>query len=236
MTLAELRTAARQRADQVNSEFVTDTELNGYINSSYFELYDLLVQKYGDDYFVTSDSSIVTDGQNDSYALPADFFKLLGVDLQLSGTAGADNGSYVPLDRFNFAERNVAGTATAQGVLARTNLRYRPRGSTLWLTPLPAAGQTIRLWYVPRLTPLSSDSDSADGVSGWLEYVVCDVAIKMMQKEESDVSVLMAQKAALIERIEAAAENRDAGMPQTVADVRSGLWGGAWEGEPWPYT
>ena len=41
-----------------------------------------------------------------------------------------------------------------------------------------------------------------------LEYVITDAAIKMMQKEESDTSVLQLQKAALIRRIEAAAENR----------------------------
>jgi hypothetical protein len=77
----------------------------------------------------------------------------------------------------------------------------------------------------------------ADGVSGWLEYVITDAAIKAMQKEESDVSVLMAQKAALVARIIAAAENRDAGNPATVADVQftSGAWpynagfgGGGW--------
>lgn len=229
MTLAELRTAAQQRADMVNSDFVSDSEWTSYINASLYELYDLLIQKYGDDYYVSTDTSLVTDGTNDRYSLasitPA-VYKLLGVDLQLSGTAGAANGSYVPLQRFNFAERNVSGTAMTQGPLARDTMRYRLNGSYLWLTPLPAANQTIRLWYVPQMTALSAESSTFDGVSGWLEYVVCDAAIKALQKEESDVSVLMAQKQALVERIEAAAENRDAGSPSTVADVSGRMsWG-----------
>ena len=48
MTLTQLIAAVRQRADFVNSQFVTDAELTSYINQSYFELYDLLIQKYGD--------------------------------------------------------------------------------------------------------------------------------------------------------------------------------------------
>ena len=54
MTLAELREASRQRADQENSQFISDSELNSYINQSYFELYDILVQSYGDDYYVAN--------------------------------------------------------------------------------------------------------------------------------------------------------------------------------------
>lgn len=238
MTLAELRLAAQQRADMVGSDFVSDSEWTSYINGSYYELYDLLVQKYGDDYFVSTDTSIVTDGVNDRYSLAAldpALYKLLGVDVQLSGTAGAANGSYVPLLPFNFIERNVLGTATTQAALVRTNLRYRLNGGNLWLNPLPAANQTLRLWYVPQLEPLVNESDTADGVSGWLEYVICDAAIKAMQKEESDVSVLMAQKAALIQRIEAAAENRDAGSPATVADVRGGMFVGYGYGDGNPY-
>jgi hypothetical protein len=75
---------------------------------------------------------------------------------------------------------------------------------------------------------LSNGSMVADGISGWLEYVVCDSAIKMAQKEESDTSVLQLQKQALIKRIESAAENRDAGSPATIADVQ-------WTNGTWPF-
>lgn len=237
MTLAELRTAAKQRSDNVNASFVSDAEWTSYINQSYFELYDLLVQKFGDDYFVTTNTSIVTDGTNDRFALPVSggqqvVYKLLGVDVQISGTAGAANGTYLPLKRFNFAERDVSGTASGLATLGRSNMRYRLSGNNIWLTPLPQSGQTIRLWYVPRLTPLSAEGDTADGVSGWLEYVICDAAMKALQKEESDVSVLFAEKQALIQRIEAAAENRDAGEPARVQD--NATYQSEWPGEYWP--
>lgn len=72
-------------------------------------------------------------------------------------------------------------------------------------------------------------------MSQWLEYVVVDCVIKCKSKEESDVSLEMAQKAALLERIENMASHRDAGGPKTVTDVQSADWpwgsgngGGGW--------
>jgi hypothetical protein len=224
-TLSAVRTAAAQRADMPapsTTTFVTTSEWNGLINASYQELYGLLAQKFGDDYFTSISSNITTDGLTDLYDLPSDFFKLLGVDLQVTATPPA----YVTVRPFAFAERNSLAQPNLQPTLGVTNLRYRLKGSKLWLAPFPAANQVLRLHYVPRLTLLSADGDTLDGVNGWEEYVVVDAALKAKDKEESDVSVLAAEKAALVGRIEAEAENRDAGAPATVADVRSDLWPG----------
>jgi hypothetical protein len=149
MNLAQLRTASRQRADMVNSTFVSDDELNSYINASYFELYDLLVQKYGNDYYMKQYSFQLV-GNQERYDLPDDFFKLLGVDLQIS--AGPDG--YVSLRPFTLAERNRYSTANVQTWIGVTNLRYRLSANKLWFTPSPQTGQTIRIWYVPRLAEL----------------------------------------------------------------------------------
>lgn len=224
MTLAELRNAVRQRSDMENSQFVKDAEVNSYINQSYFELYDLLVQKYGDNYFVASPYSFVTDGTSEDYSLPSDLYKLLGVDLALSNSTD----SWVTIKPFNFAERNRYAVPNFQSFYGITNLRYRLLGNNIKFTPIPQANQNMRLWYVPRLTTLANDSSTVDGISGWTEYIIIDAAIKCLQKEESDVTVLLAQKAAIIQRIENAAENRDVGFPRTVADV-------SFSNYEWPY-
>ena len=85
VTLLELRNRSRQRADMVNSKFVTDAELNTYINASYAELYDLLIASRGENYFVLS-YNFTTSINQDTYALPADFYKLMGVDFVTSST------------------------------------------------------------------------------------------------------------------------------------------------------
>lgn len=215
MTLLELRTTIRQRGDFTNSLYITDAELNSYINQSYFELYDLLVQKYGDDYYVKLPPySFSTDGTNQFFTLPTDFYKLLGVDLALSNT----QDSFVSIWGFQFGDRNRYAVPNFQSFYGVTNLRARLSNNSLWLTPIPASGQTIQVWYIPRLTTLSGDSDTADGISGWTEYIIVDCVMKCKAKEESDLQFEMMAKQSLITRIEAAAENRNASCPQVVLD------------------
>lgn len=227
MTRAQLRDAAKQRADMVNASFVSDAEWNSYIQQSAYELYDLLVQCYGNDYYVATPATITTDGTNDTYSLAADFYKLLGVDLQLTSGQNA----YVTLKPFDFVERNRYTLPNTLGLLGVLSLQYRMRGDKLWFIPLPASGQTVRYFYIPRLTEFASDSSTLDGISGWTEYVIVDAAIKAKDKEESDVQVLMAQKQGLVQRIQSAAQNRDAGSPAKVADTQGlgfGPYGGGY--------
>ena len=248
MTLTNLLAACRQRADMVNSQFLTDAEFTANINASYQELYGLLVQKFGADYFVagtpdnwyqftttTANSYALPDGTatyklSDAATTAPAFFKLIGVDLLL----GAQPQGWVTLRPFTMADRNRFAIPNMQTFWGYANLRYRLNGNRIWIVPLPSSGQVIRIWYVPQLTLLSAGSDVINGVNGWEEYIIIDAAIKALQKEESDCSVLMAQKAAIIQRLEAEAENRDVGSPAVVGDTRrsdlGAMWPSGWEG------
>lgn len=210
-TLLKLKTAARQRADQVNSGFVTDAELTTYINNSLCELYDLIISTYGEDYYATSATTALSSS-TDTYDLPSDFYKCIGVDLVI----GANTS--ITLERFNFVERNQY-RYTIGGFFNQIASKYKLVGNKIKFLPFPAGGVSYRLWYIPVPVLLVNDADTFDGVSGWDEYIVVDAAIKMMQKEESDVSVLMAQKQMLIKRIQEMAPNRDAGAAPRIGDV-----------------
>jgi fibronectin type 3 domain-containing protein len=231
MSLAAIRLAAQQRADRENSNFVTMPEWNSYINQSAFELYDLLTTVY-EDYNIAPVVQFQTDGSatydlpnGSNYSGAKSFYKLMGVDV---GIANNTNG-WVTLKKFNFIARNryvfPQITSTYMGVF---NMQYRIIGDKIMFIPTPQAGQTMRLWYIPRMSSLLQDTDVLDGVSGWTEYVIVDAAIKALQKEESDVSVLMAEKQMLVERINGSAMNRDAGQPDTISNTRtrSEQWGG----------
>ena len=240
MTLSQVSLAAQQRADRVNSNFVTPAELTSYVNQSYFELYDLLTTLYTD-YYVAPPAIFLTNGASMQYPLPdgvltflsdpnktpfvaRPFYKLLGVDLGLN-TA---NNAYVTVTRFNFVDRNrFVYPNTASTIYGVFNLQYRLLDNKIDFIPTPTSSQPVRLWYIPRMATLLQPTDVLDGVSGWTEYVITDVAIKILQKEESDVTVLALQKAALIKRINDSAKNRDAGMPDTISDTRgASSWGG----------
>lgn len=237
MSLGELRLRAQQRADRVNSKFVTTTEWNSYINQSALELYDMLVTAY-EDYFKAPSAAFVTDGTTYIYPLPngsnsfiqannissvsQPFYKLLGVDLALNG----QQNSYVTLSKYNFIDRNkYLYQNSGSTIYGRYNMQYRLMGANVEFIPVPSAGQTIRLEYIPRLASLLQDTDiTTIGFSGWLEYVIVKAAYLALTKEESDTSSLVLQLQQLAERIAASAMSRDAGMPDTISDTKGNGW------------
>ncbi len=236
MCLSQIRLAAKQRADRVNSQFVTDPEWRTYINQAMFELYDLLITVY-EDYYVATPIQFTADGSTFLYDLPngsntfynalnlgqtitaRPFYKLLGVDLAVNN---ASNG-YVTINKFNFIDRNkFVYPNTASTIYGQFNLRYRVMGNKIEFIPTPSAGQGIRLWYIPRLVELLQDTDTTDtGISGWIEYVIVRAAKYALDKEESDTTKLDQQILFLKTRIEESAANRDAGQPDTISDTRS---------------
>lgn len=202
VTLLGLRTQVRDRADVKHSTYVTNSEINTYINSAYAELYDMLV-KSTEDYYIKS-ASIVFNGSVDTMALPSDFYKLNGIDYSL-------NGITQPMEKFVFQDRNK--------YVYNTNVvRYRIVKDSIVLKPMPSA-QTITIWYTPAITVLAADGDLVDGVNGWEDWIVLDATIKCMLKEESDVSMLLAEQNGLSKRIKEMAINRDQGKPDRVTDV-----------------
>jgi len=244
--LSQIRLAAMQRADRVNSNFVTMTEWNQYINQSMFELYDLLITTY-EDLYVATPVQFVSDGvtflcplpngsntfingiNNNITFTPKPFYKLIGVDLALNNATNA----YVTVNKFNFSDRNrFVYPNTASTIYGVFNLQYRLLGNNqIEFIPTPSAGQAIRIWYIPRLTELLSDTDTTDiGISGWIEYVIVKAAYYALTKEESDTTSLVMQLAALQKRIEETASNRDAGMADTISDVNNGNWANGWTG------
>lgn len=211
MTLcSSLILQARQRADQVGSQFVTDAEALDYLKLGYQNFYDLVVQS-NNTYYVNSVDINLISGQQD-YALPADFYKLLGMDLL------ATVGAPVTLRPFQWNERNrykYAGLTTMAGPVYRYNLL----GSKVRFTPIPGTG-LIKVYYTPLAvlpTLLTSNLDTM----GFDEFMILSVALKMLAKEESDTTLLTAELAAQRERVQAMLADQDSSFPKTVIDIDS---------------
>ena len=156
-TLESLREQVRQRADMENSNFVKDPELNLYINASYGELYDLLVSRQ-EDYFVVDSTFTLTT--TNTQALPADFYKLVGIDFLID----SNQESAISLRKFNFAERNAYAR---ENVPARTfrgipERMYRIVGEEIFILPESNANGTYKIWYIPKMTALAADADELD--------------------------------------------------------------------------
>jgi hypothetical protein len=223
-TVGNLVLEAKQRSNKESSLFYSEQEWISMVSQSYKELWDILAQKFGDDYFVATPYTYTTGQNQQLYPLPNDFKALLGVEVALNPT---DPNSWITLRKFEFVQRNLWNYPNVYTFYGVTNIRYRLNGSNLMIVPITQANQTLRIWYVPRPNQLINSTDIVDGIAGWEEYIVTDACIKALVKEESDVSVYMAQKQALLKRIEEAAENRDIGEPECVSDskVRNLAWG-----------
>lgn len=246
MSLYELRLRAQQTADRVNSDFVLDSEWNAFIRIAMYELYDLLIGSY-EDYFATQQVFILTNGSTQYYNLPNGynnylggtytgvagtpaqaFYKMAGVDLAVN--TSTINPAWVTLKKFNFIDRNKYvypnSTSTIYGVY---NQAYRIMGDQIDFIPVPAGSQTLRLWYVPKLPALLKDTDLTTlGYSGWIRYPIVRAAKYALDKENgSDTSKLDSEIIFLKQRIEQMAQNRDAGIPDTISETRrDGVYGG----------
>lgn len=169
VTVADLIKQIREESDQQSSGFVSDLAIATHINNSGKELYDIMVVSYGDNYFLAPPANFNTDNIRDRFPLPdgvtlfnhgdqtpfiaPPFYKLAGVDLQL----GATPQSYVTLRSFPFGERNKFAVPNFASFYGFTNIRYILYGmNEIWFTPLPAAGLTLRLRYVPRMPNIVS--------------------------------------------------------------------------------
>ena len=212
-TEADLRTRARRRADMENSTFVTDAEIQDYLNSSISELHDYMVKSY-EDYFVSEQVysvPIATGGAN----LPDDFYKALGVDYNSGGITST-------LRAYSFSERNVYNTPYA--VIDRlAEPMYKVEGNKIKLIPSNSQSGSITLYYVPQATQFSSTVTEIENViPGYEEYVVVATAIRMLMKEESDVSALERERQQLASRIIRAISPRDVSGSFAIRDVRKG--------------
>lgn len=189
VTLRSIATKARVLADMKSSAFITDSEILGMLNDVIPELYDELVGSY-DDYYSAQSSFTLVTGTN-VYDLPANFYKMVGVDYQIN------NGAYITLKPFMNAERNSVLT---------TN------------TTIPAGN--IRVRYVPA-PPIYTDldTDTFDGVAGWDRLVVLLLAMDMLNAEESDTTALRDKYMRTLQRVRDMAPPRDSGMAHRVTDV-----------------
>lgn len=186
VTLAQLRTRVRQRADIENDTHVSNTELNTYINDAISHLWDMLVMAAEPDYYRKTVTLTLVPGQL-SYALssvfPAgDFYKIRQVYVQ-------DGDRLRPIDPI--------------------------QGMSVQPAVAPRAAEVLTIHYIPTSTVLVADGDTFDGINGWEELVVIMAAIDVKTKREEDASLLSAKKAAMESRI-ASMAYRDAGSPQKV--------------------
>jgi hypothetical protein len=218
LALSDYILQARQRADHVNSGFVTDAEVTNWLNEEGAELYDLMVQRY-EQWFTQVNAVTISTGS--TYTLPSNTQKLVSIDK-------VDGNNRWPLREIPYMER---ARYNSDYLTYFSNVGpvpvYYILGATVQLLPRTVAAATYEVASVTGYTDLVNPTDDLPAfmkLSRWHAYMIVGAAIKILQKEESDVSVLLQEKLALKARIENAASNRDTSGGERIADVMGGMW------------
>ena len=184
-------------------------EVIRWVNKGLLELYDLLVEARGRDYYRASASITLVAGTVD-YPLPSDFYKLVS----LRNETGGALQPYDPAQDAELRDGSIQYSASPR--------YYQLRGANVTMLPTPGSG-TVVVDYVPAFADLTTETATFDGVSGWEDYASLWAAKRIATKNEDYelVGVLSQEMAALGERIAKLAPKRDAGAPRRVRDVRS---------------
>lgn len=203
-TVANIITRARQRADAETTtptlDFSTDAEALNYLNESGKRLWDLILSNGGSD-LLARPATLTAP----TYTLPADFYKGLAVETHV-------DGRWIPLRHVPFLERN--------------NEIHDPRlpgyrlGQSLWLFPENHTAGDLRLWYVPHWSvAVLTGGPPLTMFGGWDDYLVFDVAMGIVAKEERDVSFLLNMRNDAEARIRASVAQLKLADTDRVADV-----------------
>ena len=214
ITVATIKTRARQKADMVGSNFISDSELLAYVNEAYFSFYDLMVSRF-EDYNLGDPVSFTISSGTPYYTVDADFYKLVGVDRSLGG------GRWYPLRLTPWRSRNRYQTGFSQyGLYPKVG--YRLIGNKIRFTPEDQSPGDYRYWYIPLATALTDDADTIERYNGFEELVVIDTAIKMLAKEESDINYLLMERQRVENRIKDMAQQRDLSEQGRIEEVDNG--------------
>ena len=242
---SQLVTFARQAAgfDVIGTspdEFINDPEATGMVDRAVHELYDLLVQARGEEYYVKEFSFFVDPlaPEPTLWDLPQDFYQLLTVYIQSPAFLG-----FLVIVPFMEREVAVLKTQSLIGTYYPQMTRYRLRGeqavsgtppvtvpsALIEFLPTPIVGFTAFVRYLPVCTraavgpTIASPDIFYDGINGWEDFVIYTVAAKMVIKEERDPAPYLAMRAAAEQRIRTLAGQRNAGEPEHVVDTRGWL-------------
>jgi len=216
-TLTNMILSVRRRAN-IESQvgFITDAEITEYLNYCLSDLYDQLVQAGGQPWYRAA-NTFVTSGNASAYPLPADFYRMVSVDIQLGGGLVISARPYMEAERNRFKW-------FYQGYFAGRPVFYRMLGNNINFIPTPTGAYSITLNYYPVFAALVGGSTTFDGVNGWEEWAIWKAAAYCKAKGDEDAGYCEAQVSRLQERIDALAAQRDAENPERVHDTTAGLY------------
>lgn len=184
VSVATIMSAARQAADMVGDDFVTDAEVVQHVNAAWGKLRMIVKDCYSDGGHRYEDNeTFVTTSGVAAYPLTPGGEPTV-VEDGILGVYTALEGDLVALNPVEFANIDSYVNDDGGWVLGK-DIRYRIFADNIEFFPTPQGAHTIRFLYIAGPETLT-DSDSVDGVSGWENYVIQSVAAALVKKDRGD--------------------------------------------------
>jgi hypothetical protein len=127
---SDLIQQVRDRLDIGVSQNPPDTAILAMLNQAFRRYYDLVVEAYGEDYFIATTTVTTTSGIA-TYNLPSDFYKVRWMDLIIGGTA--TQPLKIPIRPFPEELRDSYGFGNPQYIAGNQQIlvTYTPRAPLL---------------------------------------------------------------------------------------------------------
>lgn len=234
--LQTILTKARQRANletgnAADDDFITDDELISEANTSFAEWWDLIRATTFSGTLCRKRFPFVTTASVQSnppvappvgsyYPLPADFLHLISVDINV-GANLVISAESLPEEKRNVFRFYPTGAWTAYDPVY-----YRLDAGNIVLYPAPTGAFNVQLNYCPTAPRLERPQDAFDSVNSWEEWIVLDLAIKMLIKDaQTDmIQLLMPMRDKQEARIRQLVPKRDMQTAEMIHEKQDWDW------------
>lgn len=220
--------------------WLSQEEVEGLVAKSSASFYDFALDILGPESFA---KEFINDfGPNiqpPPFMLPTDFYRLVSV--HVCDQSATPTGP-TPFERFESVEpvseqgptmTELLNTKPADGPFYYQLRRERDEDGQstqerLHIWPYPTRDRFLRVLYAPAFNKAPGGINVViDGVNGWDDWVVLDVAAAILRKEGSSVADVVNERERVESRIRGKSGKQDTFRPRTPIDVR-GVRGGRW--------
>lgn len=202
-------------------------ELRGYINEGAAELFDLLVEARGMEWYRRS-TTFSTVAYQTAYSMPTDFAESLSVDIYIS------TNQQITALPYSESDRNIYSNFPAFGWYYNTPVRFRLHGvpsstgaiappPTMTFIPGPSSATQVTVNYIPAFqqfaTDGTEDGNVFDGINGWEGFAIWNATAIALEKLEQNSEFARTQLENFRTRIVGLAPDHHAGDPEKVHDI-----------------
>jgi hypothetical protein len=153
--LTTLRDSARSKSDEQATGYISDVELDRFINQGCKFIYAKICQRF-EDYFIESGTALNgglfnTVIKQQAYPLPLTMQKLIKVEHRAAGSI--NDNDWCRMERVNISNHRLDEYYPVREGY-RPGFGYFIAGSNIYFRPVPAEAFSIRLWFIPRFVDL----------------------------------------------------------------------------------